>query len=109
MEQEKLNQLTKQVEKLCALEALVLHEEKEWYRLQLREILTHLENFNQEMRRAYGMSIADILALSSLPDSFSELARLIAHVKQRLREYTAQNSIDTTKLTYARYRFFSAV
>lgn len=96
-------------QKLLDLEALVLANEREWYQAQLKAILARLEAFNEEIRSQYGIRIAEIMQLNTIPHDMKELARIISTIKYQLQQeakFIHQQKLQTQAVN--RYSFFAA-
>lgn len=104
-----LHKLTKRAEKLLALENLILASERDWYQAELQSILVKLEAFVAEVRNQYGVRIADIMQMSTVPSDMLALAKLMAQIKRQLQDDAERAHLNHTHRTPAsRYRFFPA-
>lgn len=106
MTQVTIETLSRRAEKLLALRTLVLRAEEDWYRDQLRQILIRLESFNTEIRKQYGLCLADILKLDRIPNDLEQLGNLIARIQEQL-SHMPKTQKRTPSLS-ARYGFFQS-
>ena len=90
MKSKKLQSLIHDTEQLLAIEEMALISEKSWYFEELQKTLGMLEDFKSTLRMQYGLQLSEILKMSELPQDMTELARIIAMVKYRLRHYTGK-------------------